>query len=702
MRRQKKGVLGTASKYISRSRAIKKLQVSLADFRRLCILKGIYPREPENRNKLTKNKRDFKTFYWVKDIQFLAHEPLINKFREYKIFARRLSRAMAKSQDAVATNLEENRPVFELDHIIKERYPSFVDALRDIDDALCMVFLFANMPSDKASSQLTSECARLASEFMHFVIRTNALRKTFLSIKGIYYQAELYGQPVTWVVPYQFTQNPPSQIDFRVMRTFLELHVTMLGFINFKLFHDEGLHYPPVVDVERDNLAAGLSSYMLQTREEHAAFTKLQQTDAASAALTEADLATATERAKSLSEVLAGLTDAPVVEAMPVEDAPVDSATGAAPGAEGDAVIDSELLDVFPENEAAAEDNHGDKMFTDSNASSYSQLFAKCVFFLSREVPREALEFVIRACGGTVGWSDATFGAISEDSDSITHHIVDRPTQGHVYLDREYIQPQWVFDSINAARLLETKPYAPGESLPAHLSPFHEVLPGGYDPVAEHQQLEDAVKAFREDELAAEALEEASERRRNVKRDLDRSAAEAEEDEAEEDEAESDAEEAEDDGLESEDDSEESRHQRELAAESAGVSFSDFVVQEEERKARLAAKRSKKIRESAKSAQSIVSAIADEARRQAARKRTQADIEAEELRQLSMSVMDKRPRNLLRVIQRTRARREAEADQLRDRKKAILANKIVVQANAGKKAAAATSAEESSKRTKTK
>ena len=29
-----------------------------------------------------------RTFYIAKDIQFLAHEPIINKFRAYKVFLR--------------------------------------------------------------------------------------------------------------------------------------------------------------------------------------------------------------------------------------------------------------------------------------------------------------------------------------------------------------------------------------------------------------------------------------------------------------------------------------------------------------------------------------------------------------------------------------------------------------------------------------
>ncbi len=71
-----------------------------------------------------------------------------------------------------------------------------------------MTFLFASLPSDsKVSPTLIENCARLAAEWQLYVMHTHALRKVFLSIKGVYYQAEVFDQTVTWLVPYQFTQS---------------------------------------------------------------------------------------------------------------------------------------------------------------------------------------------------------------------------------------------------------------------------------------------------------------------------------------------------------------------------------------------------------------------------------------------------------------------------------------------------------------
>lgn len=79
MRKIKGGQKGEQSQYKTRSNAIRDLQVSLQDFRRLCILKGVYPREPRK-----KFKGNDKTYFHTKDLKILQHDQLLTKFRDVK------------------------------------------------------------------------------------------------------------------------------------------------------------------------------------------------------------------------------------------------------------------------------------------------------------------------------------------------------------------------------------------------------------------------------------------------------------------------------------------------------------------------------------------------------------------------------------------------------------------------------------------
>jgi pescadillo protein len=204
----RKGQEGNAQKFIGRTQAVRKLQVTLPQFRRLCILKGIYPVEPPNKRQIAKGSTALKTFYYKKDIQFLLHEPLLDAMRQEKIHERKLSKAIGKREWIVAKQLADDKPAYTLDHVVRERYPSFVDALRDMDDALSLIFLFATLPvDDKIAVEHVRECQRLAAEFQTFCILSGCLKHVFLSIKGIYYQAEIRGQKITWITPYQFSQD---------------------------------------------------------------------------------------------------------------------------------------------------------------------------------------------------------------------------------------------------------------------------------------------------------------------------------------------------------------------------------------------------------------------------------------------------------------------------------------------------------------
>lgn len=61
--------------------------------------------------------------------------------------------------------------------------------------------------------------------------------------------------------------------------------------------------------------------------------------------------------------------------------------------------------------------------------------------------------------------------------------VVDRPTmKGPLHKRREYVQPQWILDSLNSRLLLPVARYAAGATLPPHLSPFVDDTSQGYVP----------------------------------------------------------------------------------------------------------------------------------------------------------------------------------------------------------------------------
>jgi len=468
---QKSGVKGIAAQYITRNKAIKKLQVSLKDFRRLCILKGIYPRDPRKK----KEGKD-KTYYHVKDIQYLQHEPLLIKFRELKIFLKKYKKAVSRHDYSRARVLEEHKPVFSLAHLIKERYPTFQDALSDLDDPLSMVHLFCALPSNVVPGSKTQhtpekafDCERLAEEFSTLVIHTHALRKVFVSIKGIYYQAKVQGVDVTWLVPHQFNQLLPDDVDYRVMLTFLQFYSELLRFVNLKLFHDQGLNYPPNLDIKLYEKRAGFKSIQLQSKPAEAPAkteaVKAEEEESHSAAAA-APVAAADKKAlqKSVKDVVSKLSakqgkgKAAAVDAMDVDEQAEEPK--------------EEDVDDFAELRGESEASLATKTPAELDAYNAARVFSGMTFLLSREVPHTALEFVI-LCGGGKVESEIGLNPSEVSSTRFTHQIVDRPAlQGAALSTRDYVQPQWVFDSFNSYHCVPVGPYAPGKVPPPHLSPF--------------------------------------------------------------------------------------------------------------------------------------------------------------------------------------------------------------------------------------
>jgi hypothetical protein len=137
--------------------------------------------------------------------------------------------------------------------------------------------------------------------------------QVFLSVKGVYLQAEVQGQTINWLVPWKFSQQLPRDVDYRVMLTFLEFHEVcaqmppaycllpaatvccyslllssvlyrcpsrhlsnslisaqstvslqvLMKFVLFKLYHTIGLTYPPVIKAETAAKGGLLSAVQL-------------------------------------------------------------------------------------------------------------------------------------------------------------------------------------------------------------------------------------------------------------------------------------------------------------------------------------------------------------------------------------------------------------------------------------------------------
>ncbi len=158
---------------------------------------------------------------------------------------------------------------------MKERYPSFVDALRDLDDPLTLVHLFAVLPGEKVRGggfesrehrinlqhcmhkeayqlrtilhshsrpferklgilvvmwtfvpslqsvgipvSMVGSARRLSLEWQAYIARTHALRRVFVSVKGWYFQAEVSGQAITWLVPHPLAQVSGGRPAFGVL-----------------------------------------------------------------------------------------------------------------------------------------------------------------------------------------------------------------------------------------------------------------------------------------------------------------------------------------------------------------------------------------------------------------------------------------------------------------------------------------------------
>jgi pescadillo protein len=573
--------------------------------------------------------------------------------------------------------LERNlKPKLRLDHIIKERYPTFVDALRDLDDALSMLFLFANLPStSEVPPKVVARCQRLTTEFEHYLIRTHSLRKSFLSIKGIYYEATIQGQDILWLVPYKFVQRAGGDIDYRIMATFVEFYTTLLGFVNFRLYTSIGLVYPPRFDVKSEEQGAELGAYHLEGRNEN------EQQQIESAVDIESN-----EKAQAEADRLL---------ALPAEE---DSSQGEDGSTrEGEAGVDEgedqpqTALDQFAPIDDKADDLLQPSLTADATAAG--QLFEPFTVYLSRETPQHALEFILRSFGcKRLGW-DTSLGDpgsyCSLDDKRITHQIVDRPdlplpspppTDGEVEVDgnqddvivrqsnervpgRIYVQPQWVWDSINAGQLQRPDLYAPGATLPPHLSPWVKPKRGEYDPTVPLAEQETEVERELDEDEAVESDVEEQEGNNASSSDEAEVDIEAEDDESG------------DMNVELADSSdEESADQAEVNGDADGDEWGGFSGDEgDELETNNSARQAQAELEAEALGQQASTTLAKSngTKQTAQTKRARADREAQEDLERRKMMMPRRKRKVYEKMVHSNARKDEEAEKLRAKRRKI-------------------------------
>ena len=504
---------GQAASLLTRNHAIKKLQVSHDQFRKLCIMKGVFPRAiPAGAGKLRN-----KTAYLRKDIKFLMHDPILDTIRQRKIYRRRLTRRIRRHEPAAAESVRKTAPVLRLDHIIKERYPTFREALGGMDDALTLLSIVArHSPGSSIKRSKIEDAQRLVREWEAYVAETHAVTKAFISVRGFYFQAFVGGVNVTWIVPHNFSLVE-NDVDYKVISSFLDVYITLASFVNYKLYADKDFLYPPRVNTAKEKAGEYLAALALHKTNSlvPSIASAKSKSDSEKTALeieSEKRLADITEKMSSIakSDKEAQKAAAATTAGMDVvndEDGPDEEDEDMEEEEEEEEEEETKKEETTATTTTTAETEAAKKDKKKQQTSGL--LFGKCKFYLGREVPHRPLELLIRSNGGEVAW-DSPFAPYSREDATVTHEIMDRDSVVGRIAGRDYVQPQWVFDCVNEHILIPVDEYEPGKQPPPHLSPFVRESENDYTPERRQQlsrlhQFLDAQKKEEDNSAAAAA-----------------------------------------------------------------------------------------------------------------------------------------------------------------------------------------------------
>lgn len=206
-----------------------------------------------------------------------------------------------------------------------------------------------------------------------------------MSIKGIYYEAEVFGVRLLWLAPHTLRQERVADVDYAVMHTFLEFYEVLQQFVNFKLFNVARLRYPPLQGGEALAMAEPGLDKLLHTAAPGAGGSAGGPKHAANLRRSNSP------QEKPNQEAMARLRDK--IRAIEAEEA---SRRAAATEAGGDQAV--------PAAPAADDDTVDEDKDEGGDDDQAPALFSGLCLYLGRETPRAALEFVAASFGARVVW----------------------------------------------------------------------------------------------------------------------------------------------------------------------------------------------------------------------------------------------------------------------------------------------------------
>ncbi|CAA9988103.1 pescadillo-like protein [Plasmodium knowlesi strain H] len=440
-------------KYFTKKSILKKLYLKEKEFRKLCIFKGIYPKDFKEiplkyRTKFYKQK----VYYSKNDFKKLAHEKIIQDFRKIQTCLKKYKKyKLALEDEEKCKSLIKNFPKYTLDHIIKERFPVFSYAIEDLDDALSAIVAYSLLPSNEKvgiQNRFVTNCEVIKNHFHYYAYKTNRIKKAFITVKGYYLQAEILQKKVTWVIPHTFTPYLEKTIDFSIITTFIEYYICLLKFVLFKLYKMHNMTYPP----EQSEL-------LKNEKLKHLSY------DQCLISLCKEKFPNAHGQGQESNQGEGKpltLDSSLVSDTQPVVLSPEEGISQ---------VEEQNQSKILQEDEEI-------KHNIDEENDTLKDLFKNQVYYIHTDMPLDILSLIILSSGGAIGWN-SPYSPYQREDERITHEILEpygeAKQMGQEKIERMYVQPQYIFDCLNRKKILPCSDYSVDViNLPVHLSPFIE------------------------------------------------------------------------------------------------------------------------------------------------------------------------------------------------------------------------------------